>query len=133
MEAAASALSEMALEAVGEMDLRLAPVESDLPLVREQSDPILQARLNIRRTLRERAIQRTLDEVDKAPRSTKPQDPSVTLGDWRFSIGNNGNWSPYPDRELDARNLTFPMRRDARADKRTDQQRALDRMRRQNR
>lgn len=133
VSSSSAALGELAHEAVGEMNLRLVPVESDLPLIREQSDPILQARLRIRRTLRERAIQRTLDEVDKAPRSTKPQDPSVTLGDWRFSVGNNGNWSPYPDRELDARNLSFPMRRDARADKRSDQQRALDRMRRQNR
>lgn len=128
-----AALSRMAHEAVGEMELRLQPVEGDLPLVREQSDPILRARMRIREAQRERAVRQALDAVARAPRSTKPEDPSVVAGDWRFSIGNNGNWSPYPDRELDARNLSFPMRKDARADKRTDQQRALDRMRSQNR
>ena len=131
--AGAGALNKMAHKAAGEMDIRLQPVEKDLPLIREQSDPILQARMRIRRAQRERAIRQAMDAVAEAPRSMKPQDPSVVAGDWRFSVGNNGNWSPYPDRELDARNLSFPMRRDARADKRSDQQRALDRMRRQNR
>lgn len=129
-----AALSEMAHEAVGEMELRMQPVENDLPLIRELSDPIIQARMRIRKAQRELAIQQAVDAAaDKAPRSVKPEDPSIAVGDWRFSIGNNGNWSPYPDRELDARNLSFPMRRDSRADKRTDQQRALDQLRRQNR
>ena len=130
---ASAPLGEMAHDAAGEMELRLPSVEEYLPLIREQSDPILQARMRIRRTLRERAIRQTMEAAQQAPRSSKPQDPSVEVGDWRFSVGNNGNWRPYPDRELDARNLSFPMRRDARADKRTDQQRALDRMRRANR
>lgn len=130
---ASAPLGEMAHDAAAEMELRLPSVEEYLPLIREQSDPILQARMRIRRTLRERAIRQTMEAAQQAPRSSKPQDPSVAVGDWRFSVGNNGNWSPYPDRELDARNLSFPMRRDARADKRTDQQRALDRMRRANR
>lgn len=130
---ASAPLGEMAHDAAGEMELRLPSVEEYLPLIREQSDPILQARMRIRRTLRERAIRQTMEAAQRAPRSVKPEDPSVEVGDWRFSVGNNGNWSPYPDRELDARNLSFPMRRDARADKRTDQQRALDRMRRANR
>lgn len=32
---------------------------------------------------------------------------------WRITVGNTAaeNWSPHPDRELDARRLTFPMRR----------------------
>ena len=131
--AASAPLGEMAHDAAAEMELRLPSVEEYLPLIREQSDPILQARMRIRRTLRERAIRQTMEAAQQAPRSSKPEDPSVAVGDWRFSVGNNGNWSPYPDRELDARNLSFPMRRDARADKRTDQQRALDRMRRANR
>lgn len=130
---ASAPLGEMAHDAAAEMELRLPSVEEYLPLIREQSDPILQARMRIRRTLRERAIRQTMEAAQQAPRSVKPEDPSVAVGDWRFSVGNNGNWSPYPDRELDARNLSFPMRRDARADKRTDQQRALDRMRRANR
>lgn len=128
-----AALSEMAHEAMGEMEIRLLPVENDLPLLREQSDPILRARMRIREARRELAIRQALDAAARTPRSTKPQDPSTVVGDWRFSIGNNGNWSPYPDRELDARNLSFPMRKDSRADKRTDQQRALDQLRRQNR
>lgn len=127
---ASAPLGEMAHDAAAEMELRLPSVEEYLPLIREQSDPILQARMRIRRTLRERAIRQTMEAAQRAPRSMKPEDPSVAVGDWRFSVGNNGNWSPYPDRDLDARNLSFPMRRDARADKRTDQQRALDRMRR---
>lgn len=118
---------------MGEMEIRLLPVENDLPLLREQSDPILRARMRIREARRELAIRQALDAAARTPRSTKPQDPSTVVGDWRFSIGNNGNWSPYPDRELDARNLSFPMRRDSRADKRTDPQRALDQLRRQNR
>lgn len=37
-------------------------------------------------------------------------DPSVAIGEWRVSVGNNGNWSPYPDRALDARAIRYPMR-----------------------
>lgn len=34
---------------------------------------------------------------------------------WRFTVGNTSmnNWSPYPDRALDARVLTFPLPRKA--------------------
>lgn len=127
-------LSELTHEAVGELGFRAPAVEDDLPLIREQSDPVLRARMRIRRARREIALRQTLDAAAKAPRNAKPQDPSTEISEyWRFSIGNNGNWSPYPDRELDARNLSFPMRRDSRADKRSDQQRALDQIRRQNR
>ena len=52
-----------------------------------------------------------------------------------LSVGNTpaDNWSPYPDRALDARTLRFPLPRDSRADKRPDNLKALDRMRQQKR
>ena len=63
------------------------------------------------------------------------RDMSKEVGLWRMSVGNTSadNWSPYPDRALDARTLRFPLPRDSRADKRPDNLKALDRMRQQKR
>ena len=63
------------------------------------------------------------------------RDLSKEVGLWRMSVGNTSadNWSPYPDRALDARTLRFPLPRDSRADKRPDNLKALDRMRQQKR
>ena len=60
--------------------------------------------------MRSRARERALEAVEGAERSAAPADPSVAIGEWRVSVGNNGNWSPYPDRALDARAIRYPMR-----------------------
>ena len=86
--------------------------------------------------LREEANQ---TRAEKAATTAVPMVPkrdlSKEVGLWRMSVGNTSadNWSPYPDRALDARTLRFPLPRDSRADKRPDNLKALDRMRQQKR
>lgn len=102
-----------------------------LQWLREEVDPLLRARRRLRQAMQLRAEQqRSVIAVPQAPERNFGKE----VGIWRMSIGNTStdNWSPFPDRMLDARTLRFPMRRDSRADKRTEQQKALDRMRRQN-
>lgn len=93
------------------------PAWTDTGWLREEVDPIQRAR----RALRSRMDSET-DKVKAAAIATaRPRDPSITTEGMRITIGNNpsGNWSPYPDRALDARAITFPLPRHARADKRT--------------
>lgn len=99
----------------------------DLRYMREEADPIRRERRRIREVLRQRA--RTSFAGSAAAnrhRSGKPE------GRWRLDIGNTGsnNWSPYPDRALDARTLRFPMRRDAQADKRPESQKKMEKLKR---
>ena len=87
-----------------------------LQWLREEANPLLRARRKLRQAIPKR-------------------DLSKEVGLWRMSVGNTSadNWSPYPDRALDARTLRFPLPRDSRADKRPDNLKALDRMRQQKR
>lgn len=108
------------------------PAEFSLQWLREEVDPILRARRQLRQTMQVRAEeQRSVIAVTQAPE----RDFGKEVGMWRMSIGNTStnNWSDFPDRMLDARTLRFPMRRDSRADKRTEPQKALDKMRQQRR
>lgn len=111
----------------------LPPEEFSLQWLREEVDPIQRARRKIREEMQHRAM--TQESVIKAHRHTQKRDLNKEVGSWRMSIGNTSvdNWSPFQDRALDARTIRFPVPRDARADKRTDQMKALDRMRRQGR
>lgn len=112
---------------VGAVDFEVEPLDGNVEWLREEVDPIQRARRRIRELMLERAGQRARELADAADRSAKPQDPAVEWGDWRFSIGNNGNWSPYPDRELDARIIRFPLR--MKTDNRSGAEKALDQMR----
>ena len=87
----------------------LPPEQFSLQWLREEVDPILRERREIRRMM-EVQVQETMP----AAQSPAPvQDPHATVGNWRFSFGNTSvaNWSPYQDRMLDARTLRFPMPR----------------------
>ncbi len=86
------------------------PARPDVGWIREELDPVQRERRHLERMMRSRARERALEAVEGAERSAAPADPSVAIGEWRVSVGNNGNWSPYPDRELDARVIRFPMR-----------------------
>lgn len=113
-------------EAVDGLYAPPAPL-TDEGWLREELDPIARERRALRRAMRERARA-------NAPQGRPPLDAgnvSARGERIRVEIGNRitGNWSPYPDRALDARIIRFPMPRNARADKRTDQQKALDEMR----
>lgn len=118
-------LSEIGIPA-GAVKFAVEPLAEDVGWLRMEVDPIEKARRRIHLAMRERARERALEGQTKSGRST-PTDPGIDVGDWRFSIGNNGNWSPYPDRELDARNIRFPLR--MKADNRTPAQKALEQMR----
>lgn len=92
--------------------------------LREEVDPILRERRKLKQLREQLARQSAIERPQTGHRS----DSNEEVGLWRWNIGNTGasDWSPYQDRMLDARIITFPMRRDARADKRTDAQKALD-------
>lgn len=87
-----------------------AGIRADMRWIRDEVDPLQRERREVARMMRERARERALEASEGAARSASPSDPSVDLGEWRLSVGNNGNWSPYPDRALDARIIRFPMR-----------------------
>lgn len=109
------------------VNFAVEPLDGDVEWLRDEVDPIQQARRRIRMLMHQRAEQHAR-ELDKgADRSASPQDPAVEWGDWRFSIGNNGNWSPFPDRALDARIIRFPLR--MKSDNRPGAEKALEQMR----
>ena len=110
---------------------QVEPLNGCVEWLREEVDPIRRARRQIRREMYRRADEQAMQAAAGAVRSSKPQDPAVEWADWRFSVGNNGNWSPYPDRELDARNIRFPLR--MKTDNRPEAEKALDRMRKEHR
>ena len=110
----------------GAISFGVEPLDENIGWLRLEVDPIERARRKIHLAMRERALESRTEQV----RST-PTDPGIDVGDWRFSIGNNGNWSPYPDRELDARNIRFPLR--MKTDNRTPAEKALERMRQEKR
>ncbi|WP_418991268.1 hypothetical protein [Alistipes sp.] len=95
--------------------------------LKEWLDPIQRERRQIRSLMEQRARQ----SVGEYPAARSQAEADRNDGLWRLQIGNTppGNRSPYPDRELDARIIRFPLPRDMRADKRTEQQKALDKMR----
>lgn len=95
--------------------------------LKERVDPILRERLRLRGMMEQRARQ----SVAEFPAARSGAEVGRSDGLWRLQIGNtqDGNWSPYPDRELDARIIRFPLPRDMKADKRTEQQKALDKLR----
>lgn len=106
------------------------PAQFSLQWLREEVDPLLRARRRLRQTMQARSEQQqSLIARQHAPK----RDLNKEVGIWRMSIGNTSvsNWSPFPDRALDARTLSFPIPRDSKADKRTEPQKALDKMRQQ--
>ena len=112
--------------------LGVEPLGNNVEWLREEVDPIRRARRQIHRLMYERADERAQETVAAdAARHSIPQDPSIEWADWRFSVGNNGNWSPYPDRELDARNIRFPLR--MKTDNRSEAEKALEQMRQEGR
>ena len=113
-------------EAIG-IENGVEPLNGSVEWLREEVDPIRRARRQIRKEMYRRADEQALEAAAGAVRSSAPRDPAIEWADWRFSIGNNGNWSPYPDRELDARVIRFPLR--MKTDNRPEAEKALDRMR----
>lgn len=99
----------------------------------EEKDPLLRERLRVQTERNARA--RESVSVLSVPKDAARHHLQKEVGAWRFGISNRSfnNWSPFQDRMLDARILSFPMPRGTKADKRTDQMKALDRMRQQRR
>lgn len=113
------------------VSFRVEPFDGSIEWLREEVDPIQRARRQIRQMRYERAEVRAAEAAAAAGQSLTPKDPAIEWADWRFSIGNNGNWSPFPDRELDARNIRFPLR--MKRDNRPEADKALERMRQEKR
>ena len=108
--------------------LRACPRQNFL---QEEVNPYLRARRKLHRTMQERAAQQ--EESLIRSRQKYPHDLNRRTGLWGIGNTSVNNWSPFQDRMLDARTISFPMPRGTKADKRTDQMKALDRMRQQKR
>ena len=67
------------------------PARPDVGWIREELDPVQRERRHLERMMRSRARERALEAVEGAERSAAPADPSVAIGEWRVSVGNNGN------------------------------------------
>lgn len=81
----------------------------DFERLRGELDPLQRERHEIRRLMRERAEHAALG----APvRRTQPEPTDAPRG-MRLAIGNTApsNWSPYPDKWLDARVIKYPLPR----------------------
>ena len=109
----------------------LPPEEFGLRWLQEEVNPYLRARRKLHRTMQERAAQQ--EESLIRSRQKYPHDLNRRTGLWGIGNTSVNNWSPFQDRMLDARTISFPMPRGTKADKRTDQMKALDRMRQQKR
>ena len=83
---------------------------ADLEWFRDEVDPLQRERRELERMMRQRAREQAEELTQAAQRGDSPRDPGIQAAGWRLSVGNNANWSPYPDRELDARVIRFPMR-----------------------
>lgn len=82
---------------------------ADLEWFRDEVDPLQRERRELERMMRQRAREQAVEITQAAQRGDSPRDPGIEAAGWRLSVGNNGNWSPYPDRELDARVIRYPM------------------------
>lgn len=85
------------------------PERLSVDWLREAVDPILQQRRQIRSVMEQRARQ----SIVLLPQAPVSYDPNKEIGLWRWSVGNTGvsNWSPFPDRMLDARTISLPLPR----------------------
>ena len=101
------------------------------PVAAGGGEPYLRARRKLHRAMQERAAQQ--EESLIRSRQKYPHDLNRRTGLWGIGNTSVNNWSPFQDRLLDARIISFPMPRGTKADKRTDQMKALDRMRQQRR
>lgn len=109
----------------------LSPEKIGLHWQYTEEDPLQRERHRVEMVRNARARESVL----ALPQDAAKRYLQKAVGAWRFRISNTsfGNWSPFPDSALDARVLSFPMPRGTKADKRTDQMKALDRMRREKR
>lgn len=105
----------------------VGPAHYSIPWLRDRTDPILRQRRAIEAARMQQA-QRSLRLRNGNP-SPAPA-PNPELAGWRAAIGNTAvkNWSPYPDRALDARTLRFPLPRNMQPDKRPAHPQAPGRM-----
>ena len=96
--------------------LFMPPARLTTDWLKEEVDPIRREK----RLIRERMEQRARQSVVHAPAAPASDEAMKAVGLWRWSVGNTGtdNWSPFPDRALDARIIRFPLPRDMQPDKR---------------
>lgn len=108
----------------------LPPEEFGLRWLQEEVNPYLRARRKLHRTMQERAAQQEESLIQS--RQKYPHDLNRRTGLWGIGNTSVNNWSPSmivagrPDNQL-------PDAARTKADKRTDQMKALDRMRQQRR
>ena len=85
----------------------IAPLQRlTLEQLKEAGDPLRWEHHRIRRLIDRNTYQAS--EKRKSHTKTRGEQESRL---WRIQMGNSGygNWSPYPDRALDARNISYPL------------------------
>lgn len=106
----------------------LAPLPQKLTVdwLREEVDPITRERRKIHQLMEQRA-QKSVLQQQAIPSQKEAADAT---GTWRMTIGNTSvnNWSPFPDRALDARVIRFPLPRNMQPDKRPESMKRLDKL-----
>ena len=100
------------------------PAWTDTRWLQAEVDPIERARRALRERMRDEAEKAAL----AADATARPRDPPIDPDRLRITRGHNTDRSvrPPPDPALESRAPLGPRPRDARADKRTEQQKALD-------
>lgn len=85
------------------------PIQYTQQWLSEELNPTSRARRQVRQAMEQRAREQA--SVIAQPHSIPTGDLNKASGLWKATIGNTAvqNWSPYPDRALDARTLRFPL------------------------
>jgi hypothetical protein len=102
------------------------PEPLSLQWLREEVNPLLRARRKLRQAMQVRAEKAAATAVPMVPK----RDMSKEVGLWRMSVGNTSadNWSPYPDRALDAAAARLASRQAARQPKSPRQNEAAEKI-----
>lgn len=97
-------------------DLCSRPLQLNLPAEEfSLSDTLAWQLEHIRRKIMRQERQREVTDRNVAPiRRSFDRQRKVAVN-WQIRLGNTGcgNWSPFPDRALDARTIRYPMARSA--------------------
>lgn len=104
----------------------VAPMSYSTLWLEESVDPILQKRRQIHQMMEQQAQQSVL----LRPSIPQSEQANKVSGLWRMTFGNTSanNWSPFPDRALDARTLRFPLPRNMQPDKRPESVQRLEKL-----
>lgn len=105
-----------------------APMQVPIDWLEGVENPLFEEKRKISNIMQERATQ----SIIQRPQGNVKVTVNNALGTWKMNIGNFSieTWSPYLDRALDARTLSLPVPRNMRPDKRSENMRRMDKLKR---